>query len=61
MMMYGGMEVMLQTFLTLALEGGEWSATRFNTLVTSLPPQEESLVPTGYEARWDPKLVCMQW
>jgi hypothetical protein len=51
-MMYGGMEVMLQTFLTLALEG-EWS--------TSLPPQEESLVPTGYEARWDPKLVCMQW
>jgi len=38
MKMHCGVEVQLHTFLTLALNGGEWSA---------LPPGEEPPVPIG--------------
>jgi hypothetical protein len=37
---YGGVDVQLHTFLTLALDGGEWSSP-------CLPQSEGPLVPIG--------------
>jgi hypothetical protein len=45
------------TFLTLALEGGEWSASRPGR---ALPPGEEPPVPTVQEAGWAPEPVWTQ-
>jgi hypothetical protein len=48
--MYGGMEVWFHEFLTLALDGGEWSASRPDRFT----PRKEPLVPIGEEAGWGP-------
>jgi hypothetical protein len=45
------------TLLTLALNGGEYSAS----CPGCFTPGEESLVPTGQEAGWAPELVWMLW
>jgi hypothetical protein len=45
------------SFLTSALEGGEWSASRPSR---ALPPGKEPLVPIVYEAVWAPEPVWMQ-
>jgi hypothetical protein len=42
------------TFLTLALDGCEWSASRPGC---ALPPRKELPVPIGQEAEWAPELV----
>jgi hypothetical protein len=45
------------TFLTCALEGGEWSASRPGR---ALAPGEEPPVPTVQEAGWAPEPVWTQ-
>jgi hypothetical protein len=45
------------SFLTLALEGGEWSAS---WPACSLPPRKEPPVPIVQEAGWAPEPVWMQ-
>jgi hypothetical protein len=45
------------SFLTPALEGGEWSASR---LGRALPPGKEPPVPTVQEAGWAPEPVWTQ-
>jgi hypothetical protein len=45
------------SFLTSALEGGEWSASRPGR---DLPPGKEPPVPTVQEAGWAPELVWTQ-
>jgi hypothetical protein len=45
------------SYLTLALDGGEWSASRPGS---TLPPGKEPLVPIGQEAGWAPESVWMQ-
>jgi hypothetical protein len=45
------------TFLTAALEGGEWSAARSGR---ALPPGKEPPVPTVQEAGWAPEPVWTQ-
>jgi hypothetical protein len=45
------------SFLTSALEGGEWSASR---LGRPLPPGKEPPVPTVQEAGWAPEPVWTQ-
>jgi hypothetical protein len=47
-----GEELQLLSFLTLALVGGEWSATR--------PDHSLLPVPIGQEAGWVPELVWTQ-
>jgi hypothetical protein len=42
------------SFLTSALEGGEWSASRPGR---ALPPDKEPPVPTVQEAGWAPEPV----
>jgi hypothetical protein len=42
------------SFLTLALDGGEWSASCPGR---ALPPGKEPLVPNGEEAGWAPEPV----
>jgi hypothetical protein len=42
---YWEVEVQLHAFLTLALDGGEWSAS----CPGCFTPGKESLVPTGYK------------
>lgn len=49
-----GMEVCLQSFLTLVLDGGEWTAS-------ALYPGKAGLVPNQYKARWAPLLVSVLW
>jgi hypothetical protein len=44
-------------FLTTALEGGEWSASRPGR---ALPPGKEPPVPTVQEAGWAPEPVWKQ-
>jgi hypothetical protein len=52
------------SFLTSALEGGEWSASRPGR---ALPPGKESPVPIVQEAGWAPepvwtqRLCSLQW
>jgi hypothetical protein len=45
------------SFLTSALEGGEWSASRPGR---ALPPDKEPPVPTVQEAGWAPEAVWTQ-
>jgi hypothetical protein len=45
------------SFLTSALEGGEWSASRPGR---ALPPGKEPPVPTVQEAGWAPEPVWTQ-
>jgi hypothetical protein len=45
------------SFLTSALEGGEWSALRPGR---ALPPDKEPPVPTVQEAGWAPEPVWTQ-
>jgi hypothetical protein len=45
------------SFLTSALEGGEWSASRPGP---ALPPGKEPPVPTAQEAGWAPEPVWTQ-
>jgi hypothetical protein len=45
------------SFLTSALDGGEWSASR---LGRALPPGKEHPVPIGSEAGWAPEPVWTQ-
>jgi hypothetical protein len=45
------------SFLSLALEGGEWSASRPGR---ALPPGKEPPVPTVQEAGWAPEPVWTQ-
>lgn len=47
-----GLEVCLQSFLTLVLDGGEWTAS-------VLYPGKAGLVPNQYKARWAPLLVSV--
>jgi hypothetical protein len=44
-------------FLTLALEGGDWSASRPGR---ALPPRKELPVPSAQEAGWAPEPVWTQ-
>jgi hypothetical protein len=46
MKMYGGIAVIAPPFFTLALGGGEWSASRFGLFI----PEKKRPVPTGCEA-----------
>jgi hypothetical protein len=53
----GGVEVLLYSFLTSALDGGEWLTSR-------LPPRcprERISEPTGYEAGWAPEPLWTFW
>jgi hypothetical protein len=45
------------SYLTSALDGGEWSASRPGR---ALPPGKEHLVPIGQEAGWAPEPVWTQ-
>jgi hypothetical protein len=45
------------SYLTSALDGGEWWASRPGR---ALPPGKEPLVPIGQEAGWAPEPVWMQ-
>jgi hypothetical protein len=59
MTMYGGMEVLIHTFLTLALDGGEWSAS--NT--SHFTPRGRS-PDTFWRGGWvdcDASLDFVQW
>jgi hypothetical protein len=49
-----GLEVCLHSFLTLVLDGGEWTAL-------ALYPGKADLVPNQYEAGWAPVLVSVLW
>jgi len=46
-------KVELHAFLTLALDGGQWSASCPGLFT----PWERAPVPIGQKARWAPKLV----
>jgi hypothetical protein len=54
---YGGVDVKTHVFLTSALVGGEWSASRPD----SFTPGENPPVPIGYEAGWAPEPVWTTW
>jgi len=47
----------LHAFLTSALDGGEWSASRSSRFI----PVERTLVPTKQGMRWDPQPVSTFW
>jgi hypothetical protein len=46
------------SFMTSALDGGEWSASRPGS---ALPPGKGPLVPTVQEAGWAPEPVWTKW
>jgi len=52
-----GVEVKLRAFLTTTLDGGEWSASGFDSLVLGKKP----LIPVGEEACWTPQPVWTRW
>jgi hypothetical protein len=54
---YWGVELQLHAFLTSALNGSEWSASRPATL----HPGKEPLVPIGQETGWAPEPVWTRW
>jgi hypothetical protein len=45
------------TFLTSALDGGEWSASRAGSFIL----EERAPVPIGYEAGWFPEPIWTLW
>jgi hypothetical protein len=48
--MYVGREaIILRAFLSLALDGGQWSTSRLRRFTS--PPRKMSTTPIGYEAR----------
>jgi hypothetical protein len=53
---YGGAEIELYTFLTVALDGGAWSTSFPATFL-----KERTAVPTGQEAGWAPQPVWIFW
>jgi hypothetical protein len=53
MQTYGVVEVLLHTFLTSTLEGGEWRASHPGRFT----PEERTSVPVGEEAGWAPEPV----
>jgi hypothetical protein len=53
----GGMRYSSYSYLTSALDGDEWSASRPGRV---LPPGKESPVPIGQEAGWAPQPVWAQ-
>jgi hypothetical protein len=50
---YGGVDVQIHIFLTSALVGGEWSASRPGRFT----PGKEAPVTTGQEDGWTPEPV----
>ena len=52
---YAGAEVQSRTFLTLAVDGGNWLASRSGRFVLG----ERTVIPTEQEARWAPEQVWM--
>jgi hypothetical protein len=54
---YGGVDVQIQIFLTLAIVGGEWSTSRPGRL----SPGKEPPAPIGQEARWAPEPAWTTW
>jgi hypothetical protein len=48
---YGEVGVQLHSFLTPALDGGMWSASRPGRFI----PAERNPIPTEYEPEWAPK------
>jgi hypothetical protein len=57
MKVYGGVDAQIHVFLTSALVGGKWSASR----PCRLTPEEKYPVTTGYEAGWAPEPVWTKW
>jgi hypothetical protein len=53
----GGRKYSSYTFTTLALDGGEWSASCPGR---TLPPGKGLRIPTGQEAGWAPEPVWTQ-
>jgi len=47
----------LNTFLTSALDGSEWSTSHPGRFIS----KKEPLVPIGEEAGWEPELVWTEW
>jgi hypothetical protein len=56
----GGRRYSFYSFLTSALDGGEWSASPPPPRL-ALPPGKGSPVPIGQEAGWAPEPVWTQW
>jgi hypothetical protein len=54
---YVGVDVYIHVFLTSALVGGEWPASRLAALL----PGKEPPVSIEQEAGWAPELVLMTW
>jgi hypothetical protein len=54
---YGGVEVQINVFLTLALVGGEWSVSRPGRFT----PEKEPAVPIEQETLWAPEPVWTTW
>jgi hypothetical protein len=50
---YGGVDVQINIFLTSALVGGEWSASRPGRFT----PGKKTPVPIVYEVGWTPEPV----
>jgi hypothetical protein len=57
-MTYGVVDIWIIVFLTSALVGGEWSASRPGRLT---PPGKERAVPIGWEAGWTSDPVWTTW
>jgi hypothetical protein len=57
MKVYGGVDVYTHIFLTSAVDGGEWSASR----PARFTPGKEPSVPTRWEAGWTPEPVWRTW
>jgi hypothetical protein len=53
----GGVYIQIHAFLTSALVGGEWSASRLGRFISG----ERARVPTGYEAGWGSESVWTTW
>jgi hypothetical protein len=49
---YGGVEVYIHVFLTLALDGGEWSASRPGHFTPSTHSIGDWVDPRGWLVQW---------